>query len=190
MTEKSIVKVPSAKPEDLRFLAPLSCGYLTGAGTVFNVLKPDRNNKVAVLGIGAVGLASLMTYRALGVGCIIAVDVVDSKLELAMDLGATQVINTTTTPDLNDAIRSVAADGADYIVDAAGVAPLHGPAVKALAHEGTLALVGVPPPTASVQINTLDFMLSCKRLIGVVEGQSYPQEVGETRICYNPTSCA
>jgi Zn-dependent alcohol dehydrogenase len=177
VTETAVVKIPAARPEELPFLAPLSCGYLTGAGTILNVLHPEKQDKVVVLGMGAVGLAALMAAKAIGVDSVVAVDVVDSKLKLASSLGATHTINPKGT-DLEAGIRSLFPDGADYIVDATGVAALHGPAVKALAHEGTLAFVGVPPPTATLQIDTLDFLLSCKRLVGVIEGQANPQEVG------------
>ena len=179
VAETSVVRVQSAvQPADLPFLAPLGCGYLTGAGTVFNVLKPERHDKVVVLGMGAVGLAAVMAARALGVETVVGVDMVDSKLELASTLGATHTLNTKTVADLNAGIRGLCAGGADFIIDATGVPALHGPAVKALAHEGTLAFVGVPPPTARLEVDTLDLLLSCKRLIGVIEGQADPHEVG------------
>ncbi|KAF2788529.1 GroES-like protein [Melanomma pulvis-pyrius CBS 109.77] len=176
VAETSVVKVPAARPSDLPFLAPLACGYLTGAGTVLNVLKPERDHTVVVLGMGAVGLAAVMAAKAVGVETVVGVDIVDSKLELASVLGATYMLNTNKV-GLEEGIRDLFADGADFIVDATGVASLHGPAMKALAHEGTLALVGVPPPTARLEVDTLDFLLSCKRLVGVIEGQSNPQQL-------------
>ena len=141
------------------------------------MVKPERNHKLAIIGMGAVGLAALMAARALGVENVAAVDILNSKLQLASDLGATHTINTRSVRNLDAGIRNIFADGADYVIDATGVPALHGPAVKALAHEGTLVFVGVPPPTARLEVDTLDLLLSCKRLVGVIEGQANPQEV-------------
>lgn len=174
--ENSVVKI-SAKPQDLAFLAPLACGYLTGAGTVLNVLQPRNDSKVAVLGMGAVGLAAMLAAKAVGVKHIVAVDLVDEKLQLAKSLGATHIIDTSTGLDLNTAIREKFPNGVDYIIDTTGVAKLLQASVQALSHEGTLALVGVPPPTATIQVNALDLLLSCKRIAGVIEGFSNPQKV-------------
>jgi Zn-dependent alcohol dehydrogenase len=173
----SVVKI-EAKPQDLAFFAPLSCGYMTGAGTVINVLQPRRESRIVVLGMGAVGLSAMLAARALAVEQVVAVDLADEKLELASRLGASHTINTSRQGDLNTAIRGVFPDGADYIIDATGATKLLQASVEALAHEGTLALVGVPQPTAVLSFNALDLLLSCKRIIGVIEGFSNPQEVG------------
>lgn len=175
-TEKCIVKL-DAKPEELPYLAPLACGYLTGAGTMLNVLMPQPAESVAVLGVGAVGLAALMAAKALGVGQIVAVDLQEAKLQAASSSGATHTVNTAHSPDLASALRTVLPDGVDKIIDTTGVAGLLEASVRALAHGGTLALVGVPSPTANLQLNALDFLLGCKRVVGVIEGFSNPQVV-------------
>ena len=89
---RNTVKVPREAP--LEMLAPLGCGIQTGAGTVLNVLKPGGSDTIAVFGCGAVGLAAVMAAHLSGCRTIIAVDRVDSRLELARDLGATH----TSTP--------------------------------------------------------------------------------------------
>lgn len=178
VTEKSVVKI-DAQPADLAYLAPLACGYLTGASTVLNVLAPKKTETIAVLGMGAVGLAAVMAAKALGAEHILAVDIVDSKLSIAAEVGASHTINPRSVKDLKDGIRSVFANGADKIVDATGVIPVINDAVKALAHGGTLALVGVPPPNKLLQVDALDLLLACKKIVGVIEGLSSPQEVRE-----------
>lgn len=178
VSENSVVKI-SADPQDLSYFPPLACGYLTGAGTVLNVLRPRRDSKLVVLGMGAVGLAAMLAAKALGVEHLMAVDLVDEKLQLASSLGATHTINTNTTQDLNSAVRDKFSDGVDYIIDTTGVAKLLQASVDALSHEGTLALVGVPSPTATFQVNALDLLLSCKRILGVIEGFSNPQKVSQ-----------
>lgn len=179
VVEKSVIKV-DARPEEMPFLAPLGCGYLTGSGTVLNVLKPSSEDSIVVLGLGAVGLAALMAAKALGLWKIVAVDLLDTKLKIASTLGATDTVNTSTQTDLATALRTILPTGADYIVDATGSATLIETIVTSLGHGGTLALVGVPSPQATLKINALDLLLSCKRIVGVIEGCSDPHVV----LCY------
>ncbi|KAK7756203.1 hypothetical protein SLS62_001796 [Diatrype stigma] len=164
VTEKSVVKV-DASADELPHLAPLACGYLTGAGTVLNVLKPQPGHSVAVLGMGAVGLAAMLTAKALGAEQIVAVDIQESKLQAASSLGATHTINTANSPDLESALRDIFPGGLDRIVDTTGVIKLLEASARALAHDGTLALVGIPPPTATMQLNVLEFLVGVKRML-------------------------
>ncbi|KAM0252545.1 hypothetical protein ACHAQJ_007677 [Trichoderma viride] len=175
--ERSVVKTDLRLEDDLACLAPLSCGYLTGAGTVFNALQPKPLDKVAVIGMGAVGFAALMAARVLGVQQILAIDVFDSKLQLATSLGASHALNSGSFSDINEGIRSIFPDGVDMIVEATGVAIIAEASVKALAHGGTLALVGVFPQDTDIKINALDVLASCKKIIGVIEGFANPHEM-------------
>lgn len=176
VTEASVIKV-DARPEELRTLPPLGCGYLTGAGTVFNVVKPRVRDSVAIVGMGAVGIAAMLAAKSLGVRQVIAIDVVEAKLKLASSLGATHIINSAAEPDLHAALHALNPGGPDKIIDTTGVVGVLEASVKALAHGGTLALVGVPSPTAILRINALDLLLSCKRVIGVIEGAADPHTV-------------
>ncbi|TPX22077.1 hypothetical protein DIZ76_013941 [Coccidioides immitis] len=176
VAEQSVVKC-DVDADSLQYLPPLGCGYLTGAGTIFNVLQPKPTSTVAILGMGAVGLAALLAAKAMGVRQIIAVDIVDSKLDLAVSLGATHTINTKQVPDLCTGIRNLLPDGVDQIVDTTGVSPLLQASMKALGHEGVLALVGVPRPGDSIQVDALDLLVSCKRVVGVIEGFADPKEL-------------
>lgn len=176
VAEESVIKV-DARPEELQALPPLGCGYLTGAGTIFNVIKPQAHDSVAVLGMGAVGIAAMLAAKALGVRHIVAVDVVDAKLQLASSLGATHTINSAAKPDLYAALHALIPGGLDKIIDTTGLPGVLEASVKALAHGGTLALVGVPSPTATLTINALDLLLSCKQVIGVIEGAADPHIV-------------
>lgn len=177
VAQRCVVKIDKARPEDLAFLAPLACGYLTGAGTVFNVLKPTSFDTVAVLGAGAVGFAAVMAAKVNGAQAIIAVDIVDSKLKMASNLGATHTIHTGNIKDLNAGIRAILPNGVDKVIDTTGLPFLLNDAFRALAHDGILALVGVPPPAADLQFNALDLLTSCKRVVGVIEGYADPQKV-------------
>lgn len=176
VAERSVVKL-DARPAELPYLPPMGCGYLTGAGTVMNVLQPQGHDSIVVLGLGAVGFAAILAAKALGVSRIVAVDLVGAKLDLALSLGATDTLNTSANPDLILGLREILPDGADNIIDATGAPRLLENSIQCLAHGGTLALVGVPPPHATLIVNALDLLLSCKRIVGVIEGLSDPRVV-------------
>ncbi|KAJ5671263.1 Polyketide synthase enoylreductase [Penicillium longicatenatum] len=180
VAETSVVKVPSSSGVsdiDLAVLAPLGCGYLTGAGTVLNVIKPKPSSRFVVLGMGAVGMSAMMAARALGVENVVAVDIVDAKLELAKSLGASHTLNSKSVPDLAEGLHGFFADGVDHIIDTTGVVPLLQSAIKALGHEGVLAIVGVAPGGSALTIDPLDFMINCKRIVGSIEGSANPTQI-------------
>ncbi|CAG7919742.1 unnamed protein product [Penicillium olsonii] len=175
--ERSIVKSDPASGvtvEDMAFLAPLGCGYLTGAGTVFNVLKPKAGSKFVVFGMGAVGLAAMLAARSRGVETVIAVDIVDAKLELAKSLGASHTLNTKGVSDVAQTLLEMFPDGIDCVLDTTGVVPLLEAGVKALGHEGILAIVGVAPLNSTMKIDPLALMTGCKRIVGAIEGCANP----------------
>lgn len=70
---RNLVKMPRTLP--LELLAPLGCGFQTGAGTVMNSLAVKAGSSIAVFGAGAVGLAAVMAARIVGARTIVAVDI-------------------------------------------------------------------------------------------------------------------
>jgi Zn-dependent alcohol dehydrogenase len=94
--------------------------------------------------MGAVGVAALLAAKSVGVRHVIAVDAVDAKLEIATTLGADHTINTREVKGLATSIRDIFPDGVNHILDTTGLEVLLQESLKALTHEGTLALVGVP----------------------------------------------
>jgi aryl-alcohol dehydrogenase len=89
--KNSVIKVGPCL--DLRILAPLGCGIMTGVGSVLNYIKPKAGHPVAVFGPGCVGLSAIMAARINNCELIIAVDRIGSRLELARELGATHCID-------------------------------------------------------------------------------------------------
>jgi len=117
--ERNAVKVDDDL--DLRQLGPLGCGYVTGSGTVLNTLKPKPGDTIAVFGTGAVGLAAMMAGKISGCTKVIAVDIIDDRLTLAKELGATDVINSRNT-DAVEAIRALTnGRGVNFCVDTTGI---------------------------------------------------------------------
>lgn len=166
--------------EDLSFLAPLGCGYMTGAATVLNVLKPKSSQSVAIFGLGAVGLCALMAAKSLPVSEIIAVDILDSRLEIATKIGATKTINGKQHDSIEAAIRQLLPAGVDYVVDTTGLTKMINEGIKALNHGGTFAVVGTPRPGELAQFDALDMLVHCKKIIGITGGYCDPQSVSSS----------
>lgn len=169
--ERSVVKVADDAP--LELLAPLGCGIQTGAGAVWNVLAPRPGDSVVVLGAGAVGLSSIMAAALTPATTIIAADRVASRLELALELGATHTIDVTER-DLVEAVQEITGGGADGIVETTGSPAVLRQGADALAARGTVVIVGAPPfgTEAALDVNG---MLAGKRVVGLTLGDSETQ---------------
>lgn len=170
--ERNAVKVPENL--DLRMLAPLGCGYVTGSGTVLNTLKPKPGDTIAVFGTGAVGFAAMMAGRISGCTKVIAIDIVDSRLELAKELGATDTINSKNV-DVVEAVKSLTGGyGVNWAVDTTGVTAVMENSIKVLAQGGTTATISV---TANeISVNTWkDLCIDDRKVVGVNMGDSIPQ---------------
>lgn len=163
-TERNIVLVSKKLP--LNLLAPLGCGIQAGAGAIMNTLQVCKNESVAVFGTGAVGLAAVMAARMVGAHPVIGVDMTPSRLKLALELGASQVINSRKT-DVASAVKKVSAGGVDYVLETTGNAQLMHLATEVIRKRGTVAFFtggGVP-----------DFVPKGVKAVQVVAGDSVPQ---------------
>ncbi|MDF7638240.1 NAD(P)-dependent alcohol dehydrogenase [Lactobacillus sp. ESL0791] len=159
---------------DLRYLGPLGCGFMTGAGTVLHSLKPEIDDTIAVFGVGGVGLTALMAARLLHCRHIIAVDIHQSRLKIAQELGATEVIDSS-TDDVAARIKEITNGmGLNYAIDTSGVAKIITIAMRSLAIKGTLVTLAAAQENIAVN-PALDLMAFSHTLQGVIEGDSVPQ---------------
>ncbi|WP_158839556.1 NAD(P)-dependent alcohol dehydrogenase [Saccharothrix deserti] len=170
--ERSLIKVDPDIP--LESIAPLGCGVQTGAGAVWHVLQPRPGSTVAVLGAGAVGLSAVMAAALTPATTIIAVDKVGERLDLALELGATHVVDGGSA-DIAEAIAEITAGaGVDGIVETTGSTAVLRKGADALAARGTLVIVGAPPFGSEVALD-VNAMLAGKKVVGLTLGD------GETR---------
>jgi len=173
--ERNTVKIADSLP--LEKLAPLACGVQTGSGAVMNSLKVPSGSSIAILGAGTVGLSALMAAVVVECATIVAVDVLDSRLDMATSLGATGTLVAKSEQNLTEELRSFCPSGFEYIVDTTGRTSTVSAAVLALAPAGTLALIGVPRPDADeLRTSLLAVMAQGLTIRGVVEGDSVPDE--------------
>ncbi len=157
---------------DLALLGPLGCGIQTGAGTVLNRLKPAFGSSIVIYGAGAVGLSAVMAAKIIGCQYIIAVDVHDSRLELAKALGATHVFNGKDV-DVVTEIKKITDGGSHYAIETTGVPLVVKQSLNALRPLGTAAIVGITPEM-NIDVHN-DLMAEGKSMIGVIEGDSIPR---------------
>lgn len=138
--ERTAIKVDKALP--LHLLGPLGCGIVTGAGSVIKALKVGFNDSIAVFGVGGVGLSGVMAARLVGAKHIIAVDREQSRLDMAIELGATHGI--LAGDGVVEQIKAITGRGVDYTLNTTNAAVVHTQAFDALAPMGTSAFVAGP----------------------------------------------
>jgi aryl-alcohol dehydrogenase len=169
-SERNTIKVSNKVP--LEILGPLGCGIQTGAGAILNNLKPEAGSAIAIFGCGSVGLAALMAAKLAGCTQIIAIDLMDERLNMASELGATQTINASAGSVIEN-IHDTTGDGADYSVECTGVASVLRQAIDSMNNTGTCALVGAAPPGEECTIDMNSIMFG-RTLTGVIEGDAVP----------------
>jgi S-(hydroxymethyl)glutathione dehydrogenase / alcohol dehydrogenase len=162
--ERQLVKIPDDMPYDVASL--LACGVTTGFGAVVNRAKVPPMSSVVVIGTGGVGLNSVQGAVVCGANPIIAVDIVESKLERAKEFGATHGVNSKQT-DAVAAVMDLTGRGADYVFVTVGSAAALGQAFAMLARGGTAVMVGLTPGNdAIVPIPAFELAVTEKTLTG------------------------
>ena len=144
-----VVRVPDGV--DLVEACLLGCGASTGIGAAVNTAGVTPGDTVAVIGLGGIGLSALLGAKLAGATRIVAIDRVASKLDTALALGATDVIDAG-VDDAVTAVRSLTDTGVDVAFEATGNAPVVAQAVAMLARGGTAVAIGVPAPDSTVTL--------------------------------------
>lgn len=169
-SERNIVVVDKSLP--LEQMGPLGCGILTGAGSILVALNVQAGRSIVVFGAGAVGLAAVMAAAVRGATTIIAVDLHQHRLDLALELGATHALDGSAA-DLVAQIQGLTAGGADYSFDTTGNVHVMTNALAALRLGGHAGFVGVQSENL-----TLDpLSIIGKTISGVLEGGADPHVV-------------
>ena len=170
VSEASAVKVDPELPFELAAL--FGCAVLTGVGAAVNAARIEPGQRVAVLGLGGVGLSALLGAVLQGASTIVAVDVVAEKLELAMELGATHAV--TAGPDAVEEIREATDGGADHAIETVGSARVLADAYAATRRGGTTTTVGLPDPSQMLSISAVSLVAEERTLRGSYLGSSVP----------------
>ena len=147
-------KIDPAAPAEVAGL--IGCGVMAGLGAAMNTGGVGRGDSVAVFGCGGVGDAAIAGARLAGAHTIVAVDLDDRKLEIAREFGATHTVNSS-REDPVEAIRAVTGgNGVDVAIDAVGLPITYQQAFNARDLAGTVVLVGVPNPEATLELPLIE----------------------------------
>ncbi|KZT53786.1 alcohol dehydrogenase [Calocera cornea HHB12733] len=182
----SCVPVQGLTEEEMRLLAPLGCGLMTGAGTVDNIFRARAPGSIAIFGIGGVGFGAIFASKTLGLSPIIAVDIDPRRLALAQSLGATHVVNSTHCADPAAEVRALAGGyGVSYSVETTANATVKMQAIRCVAKLGKVGIVGTTGDDR-VDVDVEWLIKSGASIMGVAMGDAYtpeyiPKLVGEYR---------
>jgi Zn-dependent alcohol dehydrogenase len=160
----SAVPVPEDVPPSVAAL--LGCAVLTGGGAVLNVARPVAGQTVAVVGLGGVGMAAVLTVLAHDGVEVIAIDQLPEKLAAASGLG---VQRTYTPQQAVDAGVRV-----PMVIEAVGHPAALQTAIDLTAPGGRTITVGLPAPDARISLSPLGFVAEGRSLIGSYLGSSMP----------------
>jgi len=136
----SLIKIDPTIPLDVA--AMFGCAVITGAGSVFNTAKVRPGQRVAVFGLGGVGLNAVMAARISGASEIIGIDINPGKFELAKDLGCTRTL-LATDPLLSEQVRDWTNGGVDYVIEVSGSKAAMTSANEVLCKGGEIICVGL-----------------------------------------------
>jgi Zn-dependent alcohol dehydrogenase len=170
VARESAVVVPPDVP--LPIAALFGCAVLTGAGAVLNTASVRPGQSVAVYGLGGVGLASVLGAAVAGANPIAAVDPVESKRALALQLGATAAF---APEDAEQGVKELTRGGAEVAFEAAGLPAVLEAAFRGTRRGGTTVAMGLPHPSRTVTLPALAFAGEGRALVGSYMGSAAPQ---------------
>jgi S-(hydroxymethyl)glutathione dehydrogenase/alcohol dehydrogenase len=166
--ENAVVKIRKDMPLDRA--AVIGCGVTTGAGAAIRTAAVETGSDVAVIGCGGVGLSAINGAALAGANRIVAVDRIDSKLDLAKKFGATHTVNATDGTAVEQ-VREITGGGVDYAFEAIGLKQTAEDGWAMLRSRGVLTVIGMLPPGEKIEIPGLD-LLTEKRLQGSAMGSN------------------
>jgi S-(hydroxymethyl)glutathione dehydrogenase / alcohol dehydrogenase len=170
ISENRMTVIPS--DYDLKIAPLLGCAVTTAAGVINNDAKVKIGESVVVFGVGGVGLNVVQFAELAGAYPIVAVDLVDTKLEMAREHGATHVLNSTKADDPSAEIHKIVGlKGPDKVIETTGVKSVIELAYNITHPDGTCVLVGVPSEKVSIYTLPIHFN---KVLTGSHGGSAVP----------------
>ena len=157
---------------DLKIAPLLGCAVTTAAGVINNDANVKIGESVVVFGVGGVGLNVVQFAQLAGANPIVAVDLLDNKLDMAKTRGATHWLNAKTVADMDAEIRKiVGAKGPDKVIETTGAKAVIELAYNLTHADGTCVLVGVPNEKVSIYTLPIHFN---KVLTGSHGGDAVP----------------
>ncbi len=170
--QESLVKIDPDVP--LEKAALFGCALMTGVGAVINTAGVKPGMSVAVFGLGGVGLSAVLGARASGAWPIIAIDLLDAKLELAKKIGATYTVNAK-DGDSVQAIKDYTDGGAHYTFESVGNEHVLAQAYQSTRRGGTTVTIGLPHPNKQFAVSAVSLVAEERTVKGSYMGSAAPK---------------
>jgi S-(hydroxymethyl)mycothiol dehydrogenase len=161
--QSQLVPIPDSVP--LESAALLACCVITGLGAVANTAAVRPGDGVVVIGTGGVGLCTIQGAHLAGAGRIIALDVLESKLEAARAFGATDAFSAAREDLRNEVYGLTEGLGADYVFVTVGSTAAAAQGLTLLRPGGALVMVGLPRADARLAISPTLLALNSQRIL-------------------------
>jgi S-(hydroxymethyl)glutathione dehydrogenase/alcohol dehydrogenase len=167
-----LAKIPDDMPLDRACL--LACGVITGFGAVVNRAKPEPMQSCVIIGVGGVGLNAVQGAAISGAYPVIAVDMLDKKLQAAKTFGATHTVNASKGDAVKE-VQQLTEGGADYVFVTVGSCAAILQAVEMSGPRGMTVIVGLPKFTDTVTLPPFVFIKDERMLTGSYMGSTQYQ---------------
>jgi alcohol dehydrogenase len=171
ISRRSLVKIEADIPHEIAAL--FGCAVLTGVGAAVNTARIKAGETVAVVGLGGVGLSALLGAIACGASRVIAVDLAQDKLDLALALGATDAFKAD-TPNAVEAIRQATKGGVDHGLEMAGSVRALDLAYQITRRGGTTTTAGLANPAHTLSLSPVRLVAEERTLKGSYVGSCVP----------------
>lgn len=171
VSENSIVKIDPEIPYERA--AVFGCAVITGIGAVINTAQVRPGSNVAVVGLGGIGLNAIIGARLAGANEIIALDINEDKFEIAKNLGATAVFNSSDENVIDD-VKAYITGGAEYVFETAGVVPAMQVAYAITKRGGSTVTTGLPDPKAEFSFPQVTLAAEERTVKGSYVGSCVP----------------
>lgn len=171
ISENRLTPIQDTLP--MREAALIGCAVPTGVGSIFNTAQPRPGQSIAIFGSGGIGLSAIAGAAVAGCMPIIAIDRLDSKLEIAHIMGATHFINVTHLDPVEE-IKRLLPGGVDFAIEATGLPQVMRQAMLSVRNQGgTAVVIGNAHFGSTFEVDPLQFNLG-KRIFGTWGGDNVP----------------
>jgi alcohol dehydrogenase len=167
----SAVKIDKSLPFEEAAL--FGCAVITGAGAVINTAKVPPGTTAAIVGLGGVGLMSMLGAKLSGCRQVVAIDMLDDKLKLAKQLGATHTFNAR-DPDVVEQVKAATGGGVDFAFEMASSVKALELAYKVTKRGGTTVTASLPHPTHTMALPGTHLVAEERTVKGSYVGSCIP----------------
>lgn len=162
--ESQVVKLPGDMPLDRAAL--LACGVITGFGGVVNRAQVKAFQSVVVMGAGGVGINAIQGAAYVGAYPVIVVDVLENKMKMAMDFGATHMVNAKNEKAADEIRKLTNGRGADWVFVTVGSISAIKQGMSFAGQRGSIVMIGLPNYRDQLSFSPLEMIPVEKNLMG------------------------